>query len=297
MAKRNRRHHGVSLFSSRVMLTVSVTFVLLLLATTAVIGIASRRVIDTIRSEIGFVVVISENASEAEINSLKKLFNNAPYTASYTYASPDQVMESWLEMTGVDESGDSPELFDVNPFLPEINVNVKADYASADSLDKITTHIASLPAVEKAIAHTDLVSDISSTINNVTLILLAVACALLIISLVLINNTVRLSIYSRRFLIHTMKLVGATDGFIRRPFVRDNVVNGLIAGLGADLLLALLLAYAYNVDPSAVDAFSWVDYAAVAGATVVTGIIVCVMTAIFSTNTHLRQSYDEMFRY
>lgn len=297
MAKRNRRHHGVSLFSSRVMLTVSVTFVLLLLATTAVIGVASRRVIDTIRSEIGFVVVISENASEAEINSLKKLFNNAPYTASYTYASPEQVMDNWIAMTGVDESGDSPELFDVNPFLPEINVNVKADYASADSLEKITGHIASLPAVDKAIAHTDLVSDISSTINNVTLILLAVACALLIISLVLINNTVRLSIYSRRFLIHTMKLVGATDGFIRRPFVKDNIVNGLVAGLGADILLALLLAYAYNVDPSAIDAFSWIDYAIIAGATVVTGIIVCVMTAIFSTNTHLRQSYDDMFRY
>ncbi len=131
--------------------------------------------------------------------------------------------------------------------------------------------------------------------HSLTLVLLIVAVCLLTISFVLINNTVRLTIYSRRFLIHTMKLVGATPGFIRRPFVVSNILQGLIAAAVASTVLGGLLWYLTTVDPEVMRAVGVDGLIAVLAALFVLGAAICGLSALLSANKYLRADYDEMF--
>jgi cell division transport system permease protein len=113
---------------------------------------------------------------------------------------------------------------------------------------------------------------------------------------VLINNTVSLAIYSRRFIIHTMKLVGATPGFIRRPFVRTGLFNGLISGIIASALLAGVQVYAVNLDADVANTLTWTDAAIVYVAITLIGMAVCTLASIWSTNRYLRRNYDSLYR-
>lgn len=296
MANRRHRRHGISLTGSRITSIVSVTLVLLLLSIVAVISMASRRVIDAIHSETGFTIIVSENATQQGINSLKRHLTTAPYVASYIYSSPEDVLAQWEKMSDAEEN-EALAIAGVNPFLPEFDVKVKAAYASADSLLAITTTLESLPQVESAKAHTQIVSEINTTIKNIEMVLLAVAIALLVISFVLINNTVRLAIYSRRFLIHTMKLVGAKNSFIRRPFLTDSIATGAFAGVLAAGCLAGLVAYSHSIDTSTRQFLSWGDFGLITAGTVIAGMLICVLAALFATNRHLKQGYGDLFRY
>lgn len=122
------------------------------------------------------------------------------------------------------------------------------------------------------------------------------AVALLTVSFILIFNTVRLSVYARRFTIYTMKLVGATAAFIRRPFLVDNIVNGLVAGLIASLALVGTVAYGRTFDLSVSELIDWETVVIVLLGVVITGILICLVAAIFAANRYLRLSYDEMFK-
>lgn len=126
-------------------------------------------------------------------------------------------------------------------------------------------------------------------------ILLIIAAALLLISFVLINNTVRLTVYARRFLIHTMKLVGAKGSFIRRPFLISNILQGIVAALLACGLLALLAGWAKSLDPAMDSLLPWSALAAVFGGILVVGCAICALAAVIATNRYLRASYDDMF--
>lgn len=126
-------------------------------------------------------------------------------------------------------------------------------------------------------------------------VMLVIAAALLLISFVLINNTVRLTVYSRRFLIHTMKLVGATPGFIRRPFILSNLVQGVVAGIVASGLLAGLIAWGKNWDEALDPLLPWATVAVIFVAIFITGMAICAIAAFFATNRYLRADYDDMF--
>lgn len=137
-----------------------------------------------------------------------------------------------------------------------MDVRVDPIYASTDSLDAIVAPLALRPEIAEVKINNELNTRVIATIKSVTLTMLIVAAMLLVISFVLIFNTIRLSIYSRRFTISTMKLVGATDGFIRRPFLTANMINGLVAGLIASLIVGAMLYYAASVDPVVSEAIS-----------------------------------------
>ena len=150
-------------------------------------------------------------------------------------------------------------------------------------------------SVEEITVHTEMVESINSNIGSLSLVLIALAGALLIISFVLINNTVRLTIYSARFLLHTMKLVGATNAFIRRPIVIGNMLNGILAAAVAILLLCLLRVYAISIDPDLALALPWSDLIWVFMGIVAGGILICGTASWIATNKYLRQKYDDMF--
>lgn len=285
---------SMPLFSTRLTAIVSVALVLLLLGVAAFLGIGARNVADDMRRDIGFVVIVADDASPADIAALKQRFAGAAYTSDYTYSSPEMVMQRWKTL--MDDEGETDDLLDENPFAPEIEVNVRAPWANIDSLRAITTPLKLMPSVDDVKVHDTLVGEVNRTLSNIALILIIVAAVLLTISIVLINNTVRLTIYSRRFLIHTMKLVGATPGFIRAPMIRDNALGGLLAGFIADIVLTGTLAYFAGVEPSLSSAIPWTQAAWVLAALPLAGLLICGIAAFGATQRYVRITYDELYR-
>lgn len=288
-----KRHHSIPLFSTRATATVSVALVLLILGIAALTGIAMHNVAQNVRENMGYVVILNDDLTASQIEKIKKRIESAPSTKSVDYASPEVVLKRWQQMIGEDE--DILQLANVNPFFPEMEVHVKAPYASPDSLDAIVAPVTLLPEVVEVKIHAEVIDTVNSTMANVTLTLLIVAAALLIISFVLIFNTIRLAVYSRRFTIYTMKLVGATDGFIRRPFLTSNIVSGIVAGIIASAITAALVYYTRSLSGGIGDVVTWETALPVFGGMIILGIIICLIAAFMATNRYLRRSYDDMF--
>ena len=141
-----------------------------------------------------------------------------------------------------------------------------------------------------------MIDEINYTIGNIMIILAIIAATLVLISFVLINNTVRLTVYSKRFIIHTMKLVGATNGFIRRPFIINNLIHGIIASLITIIILASSLYYLQTIDYSWGQSISWLDATYIFSGIIIAGIIICTISAFFATNKYLRTKYDDLFK-
>ena len=236
-------------------------------------------------------MVVKESATEAEVNQLKQMWNNAAYMSSVKYVSREDALKEWERETGEDLM----EVLGVNPLSAEFEVKVKADYANVDSLNKIEYQLKQVPGIESVQMHKDVVDTINNNIKNVALILIAVAVVLLIISVALINNTVRLTVYSRRFLIHTMKLVGAKPSFIRRPIVVSNAVNGMIASVIAMVLLSGVLYYLIEFEAGWGSLISLVDVAVVYGMLLAVGAVICALAAMFAANRFIALDYDDLF--
>lgn len=287
-----RPNKGISTFSAQITATISVALVLLLIGIIAMLGIAAHSITRNIKENIGFDIVLTDTATDAEVNQLKSKWTASPCTASVRYYSKEDALMNWEEETGENLM----DVLGINPFSGELEVKVKADYASSDSINKIITPLKSLPYVHEVNVHTELVDSINRNINSVSLILIIITCALLFISFALINNTVRLTVYSRRFIIHTMKLVGATGSFIRRPFINANVVSGIVSALIASAILAGTLYYLQGIDSGIASAITWPQAACVFAGILIIGIIICAVAALFATNKYLRLDYDDMFR-
>ncbi len=283
---------GISIFTSQLTATLSVAMVLVLLGMIAMLGIAAHNVSDNIRSSVGFDVVLADSVTTQQVNSLKRTFMSASYAAGVTFMSSDDAMEQWRRDTGEDLI----EVLGVNPFNSEIEVKVRPEYASSDSLAKITAPICKMDGVKQVTVNSRMIDDINRNLNAVFMVLGIVAVVLLVISLALINNTVHLDIYSRRFLIHTMTLVGATGAFIRKPFLISNLISGLIAAVIADLILCGGMWALVSGDPLFSWVVPWSQAAWVLGGVVLTGMLICLLASLFSTTRYLRASYDDMFK-
>ena len=271
--------------------TLSVALVLLLLGITACLAIVARSVSADIKEQMGFDVTLTEKATADDVNQFKQMWLNAPYVASLRYYSPEEAMASWQSETGED----LVQMLGVNPFLPEFEINVKAEYADADSLNAIMLPLMKNPLVDSVNGHTDHVERMNHTLRVAMVMLGLAAAALLLVSFVLINNTVRLTIYARRFTIHTMKLVGASRGFIRRPFLLSNAVQGVVAAIVASACLALAVHGIHALDPSLNSYLTWEQTALVCGSLAVAGVIICMLAALLATQRYLTRSYDDLF--
>lgn len=286
-----RRSNRISTFGSQLTSIVSVSLVLLILGVLGLVAIAGRSGADMLKSNLGFIVKVERGAPESELNRLKQVLASAPFVASYVYSSADEILASESQYLGEDIIS----LIDVNPYGAEFDVKVKPEYASVDSIESVSAMVAADKAVEEVLTETSMIAAVNSTLGRLTWILLTVATALLVISIVLINNTVHLAVYSRRFVIHTMKLVGATASFIRRPFIVAGAVNGLVSAAIASMILVVMVVYASNVDTLLASAFTFRLCALVVAAIFVVGVLICTLASMFATNHYLRADYDDMF--
>ena len=282
---------GFTSVTVHVTATVSVALVLLLLGIVATLGFAARSITTDIKEHLGFDITLKETVTADQINAFKRTFATAPYVASFKYHSPEEAMATWQTEMGED----LVQLLEVNPFLPEFEINLRANYACADSLDAIVLPLQKNEQVQEVSVHTEVVDSVNRNISTMMLVLIVAVCALTPISFVLINNTVRLTIYSHRFTIHTMKLVGASRGFIRRPFVLSNLLQGIIAAIVGSALLAGMASYVFTLDPTLQAYVGWPQLAVVFGGMLVVGILLCLLAAWFATQRYLTRSYDELF--
>lgn len=289
MKKRNLS--GRTIFGKQLMSTVSVMIVLLILGIFATITIGAGVFSDSLKSRMGFSVVMSDDTTEKQLDHMRQLLDNAAYTGSVTYTSPEET----LARRESDIGEDIIEVLGVNPFGAQFDVTVTPDYAVSDSIEMIAAALSTVDAVDEVSTTTQVVDVINNAVDIVSMIFIPLALALLLVSGVLINNTVRLTVYSSRFLIHTMKLVGATGSFIRRPFIRTGILNGILAGILAGILLALILTTLHSAVPDIAQFLPWLAMAPVFPAMILLGIAICGIAALLATNKYLRLDYDEMF--
>lgn len=284
----------ISYLATHFTTTVSVTLVLLLVGIIAMITISSRRETKRIREQLEVSLIMKDSVSDAQASEIASFIAGKPYAVETGYIGKERALREWKDETGEDLE----TLFGVNPLSPEVYFRIKADYSSQDSLNIIRKELQAMPSVaDVAMPDSEMVEAMNDNIENLAIILGVIAAVMIVISFVLINNTVHLSIYSRRFTIHTMQLVGATNGFIRRPFIVNNMMAGLMAGIVASGVTAVALAAAPHMGWNDVaDYISWGLYACVAGGMLLGGTLICAMAAWLATGRYLRKDYDELFR-
>ena len=228
----SRRQIGASYVTT----IISITLVLLTLGFLGLILLQARTLSRYIKENIGFEIVIKSGVKEADIFRLVKILDARPYIKSTEYITKEEASRRLKKTLGDDFISFLGE--EHNPLLPSLEVRFNADWASSDSLKIIERNVLKNKIVKEVYYHKSLVNEINKNVNRIGLILLAISLVLVIISLALINNTIRLAVYAKRHTIKSMQLVGATNSFIRWPFVRRGVLHGALSALLAILLLS-----------------------------------------------------------
>ena len=284
----------ISYWAAHLTTTVSVTLVLLLVGIITLITLSSERESRNLRERLEVNLVMNDSVSDGYAQKVADIISNTPFALDAGYVGKQQALKDWQEETGEDLE----TLFGVNPLSPEVFFRVKADYSSPDSLKSINSRLKGIPGIaEIVMPDSEMVDMMNSNIQSLAIILGIVAFVMVVISFVLINNTVHLTIYARRFTIHTMQLVGATNAFIRRPFITNNLLAGLISGLIASAILAVSLAAAPHMGFDDVAHYiSWWLFACVAGGMLLAGPLICCVAAAIATSRYLKKDYDELIR-
>ena len=287
----NNKVNSVSFFNSRLTSIISIALVLFLLGLILLMGLLGNQLSVYVRENISFSIVLKDNQKEADIKRMQKSLDALPFIKSTEYISKEQAVKELEE-----ELGENPETFlGFNPLQASIEVKLHSEYANADSLQLIEKKIKKYTSVSDLLYRKDMMQMVNDNVKRVSLILLTLAVMLMAISFVLISNTIRLLIYSKRFLIHTMKLVGATSGFIRRPFVRYNVVSGIFASILAILMLTGSLYYLQHELDGFIQLLDVKALLVVFGAVFLLGILLSVTATVLAVNKYLRMGVDKLY--
>ncbi len=291
---KHNKEVNISYWAAHLTTVVSVTLVLVIIGIIALVTIGATTETQRLKERLEVSVVMADSVSDAGASALAGEIKKAPYALSVGVITKEAALKNWKNDTGEDLEA----LFGVNPLSPEVTFAVKADYASAKSLAQIGASLRKKSGVaDVALPDAAMVENMNRNIERLCIILGAIALVMIIISFVLINNTVHLAIYARRFTIHTMQLVGATNGFIRRPFILDNMLSGLISGLIASGLIAVPILLAPGSGFSDLTSYvGWQIYCIVAGALILTGMLLCALAAWIASSRYLHRDYDELFR-
>lgn len=291
---KNQKEVKISYWAAHLTTIVSVTLVLIIIGIIALISLSAANETKKLRERLEINVVMGDSISDEDALKISEIIKSQTYSHSVKVITKKVALENWKKDTGEDLEA----LFGVNPLSPEVTFAINADYSSQARLDSIGAVISALPGVGSvALPDSTLVENMNRNIERFSMILGAIALVMIIISFVLINNTVHLAIYSRRFTIHTMQLVGATNGFIRRPFVVNNMLSGLIAAIVASGILALILVSAPEAGFSDITEYvGWEMYGIVSAGILVIGITLCGVAAWIATSRYLRKDYGELFK-
>lgn len=291
MTNINSGSSKAKLRSSYLTLVVSVSLVLFLLGILGLVLINAKELSDYFRESLSFSVMLSDETKEADIRMLQKDLDAKLYVKSTEYVSKDEAAVKMKEDLGEDFIS----FLGDNPLPPSIDVYLYAGYTSPDSVAKIEKYILSYPFVKEVYYQESLLFLINKNVQKISLFLLILASFLFLIAVTIINNTIRLSVYSKRFLIRTMQLVGATRAFIRKPFLVRSIYHGLIASL---LAMMLLMGLIYLVEREFFILFSFesIKLLILLGVLIIViGILINIISTFFSVNRYLSISEDKLY--
>lgn len=271
--------------------SISTTLVLLLLGMVVFFVLSANNLSNYVRENIGFTVLVSDDMKEPEALKFQKVLNEKAYVKESAYISKEQALREQTEAMGTDPA----EFLGYNPFTASIEIKLNAEYANSDSIAWIEKEILANKKVMEVSYPQDLLDSINQNLQKVSLFLLGLAALLTLISFALINNTIRLAIYSKRFLIHTMKLVGASWGFIRRPFLLRNMWIGILAGLLADAILIALASMLVKYEPELVEIVTPQTMLIVMASVFIFGLAITSLCAYISINKYLRMKASALY--
>ena len=290
MAK--KRHITTSSFyGARITAIISSSLVLFLLGILVIMSLITKELSNYVKENIGFSVILKDNINDNELTRIQKRFDTAPYVKSTELYSKEKALKELSE-----ELGENPQDFLGSvPLMASVEIKLKSEFANNDSIAKIEKQLRTQPFVHDILYRKDLVQMVNDNMKRIGLVLLSIAAVLMLISIALLNNTIRLAIYSKRFLMNTMKLVGASHGFIRRPFILSNMLNGLLASVLAIGMLSGLLYYMAN-EIEGLSSLIGADALLISfGAVLVLGILLSVICAFFSVNRFLRMKSESLY--
>jgi len=279
------------LISSYITTVISISLVLFMLGLIGVLALSSKRLSNYVKENISFSVFLKEGVKDADILRLQKNLDAAPYVKSTLFITKEMAADQLKKDLGEE----FVEYLEYNPLPSAIEVKYHAEYANPDSIAVIERELKEFSQIDEVYYQKNLVSLINDNVNRISLIVLVFCFLLLIVAVALINNTMRLSVYARRFTIKTMQLVGATRGFIRWPFIKASVYQGIIAALIAIGLLSAVISVAEQELDSIVSLNDFSLVGTLFGLEILIGVIITSFSAFFAVNRYLRTKSSELY--
>lgn len=270
----------------------SIALVLLMLGMLGLILVHAKNLSNYVKENIVLNIIVDEGAKETDVLQFQKELSSNPAVKNTQYVNKEMAARNLTNDLGED----FVNFLGYNPLLSTVDVYLKADYANNKSIDALKASIAKNPVVKEVIYQSSLIDMVNKNINTIGLIILGFAAILLIISVALINNTIRLAIYSQRFLIKSMQLVGATRNFIRKPFILIAALHGLIAAFIAILILLGILYYVQREIPEIVFLRNYTEFGIILLGLIGVGIFITGISTSFAVSRYLRLKIYDLYR-
>lgn len=271
--------------------TISVALVLCLIGLECVVVLSTRQLIRNLRENVAVSVVLHQSADSLQIDELGSILNSAPYTHACEFISKEEALQEHILQLGEDPT----QFLGYNPLRPSFELHLIDQYAHNDSILHLRDALMTLPMVEEVMYQQDVVKILDANISELSYILAGIAFVLLVMAIVLINNTIRLHVYSKRFLINTMRLVGATPWVIKAPIVRRNVRMGFEAGVLALGMIALVMYYAKAKLGMWLFEINTQNIGILVSVVVMGGVLITFFGSLLSTSRYVRMKIDKMY--
>lgn len=270
---------------------ISTSLVLLLLGFVVLVVLSAKSLSTHVRENLELSLLLNDNVTEKEVERIVNYVNAQEYTKETHYISKEAILADQTASMGLDPT----EFLGYNPYTASIEVKLKADHANTDSIMLIKNKLMRYTQIREIAYPSELMDNVNDNIRKISFLLLVLAFALSMISFALINNTIKLTIYSQRFILHTMKLVGASWAFIRRPFLIRNLGIGIASGVLANVLIAGSIYLLLRYEPQMSYLFTWYTLGIVGGSVMLFGILITLLCAYFSINRFLRMKAGDLY--
>ncbi len=291
MKNSKRKKIKKRIFNSWVTSLISISLVLIMIGMLGLIIINARKLSEYVREKIGFTLVLHENIKEIEIDRLQKVLNAGNFVKSTRYIDKETAAKELTADLGEDFTG----FLGYNPLFASLEVKLYAKYTNPDSLLILEKEFLEYPQIKEVYYQKNLVTVINQNVGRISVILIIISGLLTFIFVALINNTIRISVYSQRFTINTMQMVGASDSFIRKPFLQQSLFLGIYGALIANTLL-LVVIYSYKKELTEIVSTGDITTLGVVFLLVlVFGIVISMLSTYIAVNKFLRLKFDELF--
>lgn len=291
MKRKDNRNVARRFLHSYLSSLISITLVLVLAGTGGLVVVNASGMKDYFKENLKLSVIFDTNISEESAKTLTDVIAAKPFVKSSKYVSKEEGTQEMMTILGEDFL----EVFDLNPVPISADVHVKSDYVHPDSLQMIEAEIMLNPGIREVVWEESLIEIVNKNLEKIAVVLFVFISLLLFISFFLINNTVRLNVFSKRFTIYTMKLVGAKRSFIIKPFLKDGVVQGLISGILAVGILSGILYFVQRDFKQLYDLLDPVLVISLFAGVVISGIILCLISTWIVLNKVLSLPVDDLY--